>query len=131
MKTILVDHNIEGQAVLLSGTFNTEGWSELFPVRFVTFRDIGLSYDSNDRTVWQFAQKNKMLLLTDNRNMKGGDSLEQTIREENSPTSFPVITIANTDRMNEREYREKCANRLAEILYDMENYKGTSRLFIP
>jgi hypothetical protein len=34
-----------------------------------------------------------MLLLTDNRNMVGVDSLEQTIREENQSAAFPVVTI--------------------------------------
>jgi len=59
-----------------------------------------------------------MLLFTDNRNMKSEDSLEQTIREEITAASLPVLTIGNTDRMTERKYREKCANRLAEIIYD-------------
>jgi hypothetical protein len=34
-----------------------------------------------------------MILLTGNRNLKDPDSLEQTIREENTPFSLPVITI--------------------------------------
>ncbi|MDM8525555.1 hypothetical protein QUF80_19470 [Desulfococcaceae bacterium HSG8] len=63
--------------------------------------------------------------------MKGKDSLEQTIRDETTSASLPVLTIGNTGRMTERNYREKCANRLAEIIYDIEQYKGVSRLFIP
>ncbi|NJN97739.1 MAG: ACP S-malonyltransferase [Anaerolineales bacterium] len=128
---ILVDHNIEGYAVILSGAFDTMGWSELFPVHFVTFREIGLLPDSNDRIVWRFAQAHQMMLLTDNRNMKGLDSLEQTLQEENTLTSLPVLTVGNIARMVEREYRERCVTRLAEIIENLENYLGASRLFIP
>lgn len=131
MTVILADCNMEGQAILLSGMFNSGRWSELFPIRFITFREAGLPFDSSDRTVWRFAQDNQMLLLTDNRNMKGTDSLEQTLSEENTLTSLPVLTIGNTARLAEREYREKCAIRLAEIIYDLEKYKGTRRLLIP
>lgn len=131
MITLLVDHNIEGQAVMLSGTFNSEGWTELFPVRFVTFEEVGLSVDSNDRVVWRFAQKHRMLLLTDNRNMRKEDSLEQTLREENTATSLPVLTIGNVNRVVEREYRQRCPTRLAEIIFELEKYRGASRLFIP
>lgn len=131
MITILVDHNIEGQAVLLLGTYDADGWSELFPIRLITFRDAGLSFDSSDREVWRFAQSNEMLLLTDNRNMNKKDSLELTIRHESNATSLPVLTISNTDRMTEREYRQRCATRLAEIINDLDNYKGAARLFIP
>ena len=72
-----------------------------------------------------------MLLLTANRNMIGEDSLQQTIRDENRPESNPVITIANVNRVRERNYREECATRLAEICSDVESYLGTGRLFIP
>lgn len=131
MTTILIDRNIEGQAFLLLGTFNAEGWSELFPVRFVTLKDAGLLPDTSDRVIWHFTQNNNMLFLTDNRNMKGLDSLELTLREDNTPSSLPILTIGNTNRMTERQYRERCATRLAEIIYDLEKYRGACRLFIP
>ena len=69
--TILVDHNLRGQALLLWGTLAAEGWLALLPLRLVTFEDVGLPVNSSDRTVWQFAQTNRMLLLTGNRSMKG------------------------------------------------------------
>lgn len=59
---------------------------------------MNLSIDSNDRAVWRLAQANKMILLTANRSMKGEDSLEQVIREENQADSLPVITIGDADR---------------------------------
>ncbi len=128
---ILVDHNIEGQAVLLWGTLVAEGWLKLAEIESVKFTDIGLPFKSSDRTVWRFAQANGMVLLTDNRNMKGKDSLEQTIREENTQNSLPVITIGNTDRLDEKVYREQCVSRLIDFALDLNNYLGTGRVFIP
>ena len=92
---------------------------------------MALAIDSNDRLVWQLAQANQMILLTANRSMKGEDSLERVMREENTPESFPVVTIANIDRLTESEYRERCVTRLVEITLYIENYLGTRRIFIP
>jgi hypothetical protein len=131
MTTILVDHNMEGDAALLWGTIAGDGWLEIVPMRIVTFADVNLPVDSSDRVVWGFAQEHRMLLLTDNRNMKGDDSLEQTIREGVTADSLPIITIGSLDRIDESEYRQLCANRLVEIVVDLDCYLGYSRLFIP
>lgn len=131
MTTVLVDHNMEGQAVLLWGALAAEGWLELVHPRLATFAEVGLSLDSSDRMVWRFAQAQRMLLLTDNRSMKGVDSLEQTIREESTPSTLPVLTIGNVGRLDEREYREHCARRLVEVVLDLEYYLGAGRVFIP
>jgi hypothetical protein len=91
-----------------------------------------LSVASDDRVVWRFAQANQMILITANRRMKGKNSLEQVLREENASTSFPVITLGDADRfLQDSEYREDCVNRLAEIALYIENYSGVGRLFIP
>ncbi|NCC36524.1 MAG: ACP S-malonyltransferase [Chloroflexia bacterium] len=129
--TILADHNIEGQALLLWGTLGAAGWLELVPLRLVRFVEVGLPYTSTDRVVWLFVQTHEMYLLTDNRNMEGHDSLEQTIRDENTERSLPVLTIGRVDRMTERTYREACAARLLDIILYPEDHVGTGRLFIP
>ena len=87
--------------------------------------------NSSDRLVWQFAQTNRMLLLTANRNAKSKDSPEQVMREENTPTSLPIITIGDPDRVSEYDYRESCTERLVEIVIDIQDYLGVGRLFIP
>jgi len=99
VNTILVDHDIEGQVLLLWGALAAEGWLEICPLRLVTFVQVGLPVNSSDRTVWRFAQAQGMILLTHNRNMKGEDSLERTIREENAPTSLPVLTIGRVEHV--------------------------------
>lgn len=128
---ILVDHNLKGYIVLLRGTLAVDGWLDWLSIEFVTLEEAGLAVDTSDRIIWRFAQSNHMLLLTANRNAKGKDSLEQTIQEEGLLASLPVLTIASFDRLVEREYREQCCARLADIVLYLENYLGVSRLFIP
>ena len=128
----LVDHNLEGHALILAGSVSNLGWLDVLPIRFITFQEIELSVASSDRVVWQVAQANQMILLTANRSMKGEDSLEQVIREENSSNSLPVITIGDADRLlTDLNYRNRCVDRLIEILFDIDDYKGSRRLFIP
>ena len=131
MIAVLVDHNIEGQAIALWRILSAGGWLELLQLRLVTFAIAGLSPDSTDREVWHFAQEHGMVLLTSNRRMKEADALEQTIREENTVTALPVLTIGNVQRMTEKLYRERCAARLLEIALDLESYVGAGRIFIP
>jgi hypothetical protein len=129
--TVLVDRDVEGQAALLWAMLASEGWLDLVPMRFVTLIEVGLAVDSPDRVVWQFAQAHTMLLLTNNRNAKGEDSLGQTIRDEGTPESLPVLTIATRGRIVEREYRQRCAERLVEIVLDLERNLGVGRIYIP
>ncbi|MFN8491668.1 MAG: hypothetical protein U0350_28980 [Caldilineaceae bacterium] len=128
---ILINDNIDGYVTRLWDTLQVEGWLDLYPITMVMFADVGLPEDSDDRTVWRFAQAHQMLLLTANRNMDGADSLEQTLREENKADSLPVLTITNAARLQERIYREECAERLLEILLDIDNLLGAARLYIP
>lgn len=128
----LIDHNLGGHAEILLGNIASQGWLELLPIRFVTFKEMNLSIDSNDRVVWRIAQANQMILLTANRSMKDEDSLEQVLREENTVDSLPVITIGDAERfLTDRAYRNRCVDRILEILLDIENSMGVGRLFVP
>lgn len=128
----LVDHNLEGHTLLLSGNIASLGWLDLLPIRFVTFEEIELAVASDDRVVWRFAQTNQMVLLTANRSMKGKNSLEQVMREENTSTSLPVVIIGDADRiLSDPAYRNRCVDRLIEIVFDIDDYRGAMRLFIP
>ena len=42
MATILIDHNIEGQAMMLWRMLRKDGWSELVPLEFVILTEAGL-----------------------------------------------------------------------------------------
>ena len=128
---VLLDHHLKKQGILLWATMGSEGWLKLLDIPMLTFEDVGLPIDSRDRDVWRFAQEKQLILLTGNRNKDGSDSLEQTIRNENTPDSLPVVTIGITDRLEERAYREQCAERLVEIVLNIENYLGVGRIYIP
>jgi hypothetical protein len=129
--TILADRNIERQAETLWGVLASQGWLRMVSIQVVTFAGLGLPVNASDRLVWRFAQEREMRLLTDNRNRKGTDSLEQTIGDESTPQSLPVITVGSIDRLTEPDYRARCAERLVEIALYLENYRGTGRIFIP
>jgi hypothetical protein len=128
---VLLDHHLKKQGILLWATIGSEGWLKLLDIPMLTFEDVGLPIDSRDRAVWRFAQEKHLILLTGNRNKDGSDSLEQTIRNENTPDSLPVVTVGITDRLEERAYREQCAERLVEIVLNIENYLGVGRIYIP
>lgn len=64
--------------------------------------------------------------------MKGKNSLEQVMREENTLASLPVVTIGDADRvLTDPDYRNRCVDRLIEIVFDIDDYRGAIRLFIP
>ena len=128
---ILIDVNLEGDAELLFAVLVKEGWAELLDLAFVYFPEAALPADSDDTTVWRYAQTNGMLLLTNNRNDEDETSLTATIRRENAAASLPVLTVANLSRLKEFAYRRAVAERIAEILFYLEDYLGTGRLFIP
>ena len=128
----LIDYKLQKYAAILLGKIANDGWPDLIPIRFTFFNELDLPTDSNDRLVWQLSQKNRMILMTANRNMKGEDSLEQVLREDNTSDSLPVITIANLDRFSkEASYRSRCADSIVEIVLNIENYMGSGRIFIP
>ncbi|MFM6755171.1 MAG: ACP S-malonyltransferase [Dolichospermum sp.] len=128
----LIDHNLKGHALVFFGAIATQGWLDIVPIQFVMFAEMDLSINSDDRTVWRLAQENQMILLTANRSMKGKDSLEQVMREENTSESLPVITVSNADRLlNDSEYRGRCIESLVEIVLDIHTYRGARRIFIP
>lgn len=132
MIILLADQNLEGHARLLMATLSDLGWTNLLDLRLATFAEIELAGDSPDRDVWRRAQDLNMLLLTDNRNNDGPDSLEQTLLDERSNASLPVLTVGSADRLRkDQAYREACAARVAEIAIDLERYLGISRIYIP
>ena len=128
----LIDHNLKGHALVFFGEIASQGWLNIVPVQFVTFDQVSLSIESDDRVVWRLVQEKQMILLTANRSMKGKDSLEQVMREENTSESLPVITVSNADRLlNDSEYRGRCVESLIEIVLDIDTYLGARRIFIP
>lgn len=134
MQIILSDHNCERQAEDIFNVLRYDGdWLKLVPLKLQWFRDVGLSERASDEIVWQFCQKNGYILLTGNRSTKDGKkSLELTVRRLVTSDSLPVLTIGNLKRIRaDPLYRKQCAQRMAEIVDELERYRGTMRLYLP
>lgn len=131
MKTLL-DHNLEGHRVFLHSSLEQGGWLDLIDIPMLTFADVSLPVDTSDREIWRYVQKHQLLLLTANRNDDGADSLERAIQDENTPTSLPVLTIGDADRVRtDRLYCQQCAKKIVDVITRLENHLGVGRIFIP
>lgn len=131
MKTLL-DHNLGRHRIFLYSSMKKDGWLDLIDVPMLTFADIGMSRETSDREIWHYAQKHQLILLTANRNGKDKDSLTQTIRDENSPTSLPVLTVGDADRILEDSiYCQRCMEKIIDVVMNIENYLGAGRIYIP
>lgn len=129
MIKVLLDNDVAGFQQLLAGAVESIGWGEL--IEFMALGEVGLERNTPDREVWRWCQRNRYLLLTANRNQKDPDSLQLTIREENTPDSLPVITISSQQRLHNAAYREACVDRLLTIVLELIDHLGTGRLYIP
>jgi Domain of unknown function (DUF5615) len=118
------------RVIWLSATWR-EFWIEL-GLSVQDFKAVGLPLDATDPTVWRTCQREQLVLITGNRNMRGPDSLEAVIRSENQPDSLPVITIANANRvLQDRLYAEEVAERLLEKLIAIDDFRGAGRIYVP
>ena len=45
----LIDHNLRGHSLVFFGAIASQNWLDIVPIRFVTFSEVNLSVDSNDR----------------------------------------------------------------------------------
>src|SRR4051794_20828269 len=109
MKGLLADVSILGQYEVLHALFSNqplvEFWDHL-GCEMLTFRHLGLANTSSDLVVWQACQTERLVLLTSNRNEKGKESLEWTLKKFNLPDSLPVLTLTNAPRfLMEPSYR--------------------------
>jgi hypothetical protein len=106
-------------------------WTEL-AVRVESFASLGVSANTPDATLWQLCQTQQIILITGNRNEEGPASLEATIQASNTPTSLPVLTISEPQRiLSSRAYARRVVERLLEYLIDVENLRGTGRFYLP
>lgn len=135
MTQLLVDVNIEGHAKRLMARMKADYWREFWDhlkITLLRFRDIGLSHDAADSEVFQFCQLHAFYLLTDNRNEDHVDSLEATIRQQNTPSHLPVFTISDPDRMfRGNDYLERVVESLYDYLLRADTLAGVGRIYLP
>jgi len=135
MPGIMADHNIEGHFEVLLRIVRAAPWQELWDelhVEIASFASLGLSADASDAVLWRACQTQDIMLITANRNKDGFDSLEATIATQNEPHHLPVLTVANADQiLTDREYAVRVVTQLLEFLFDLDNIRGTGRLYLP
>jgi hypothetical protein len=135
MAGILADVDIEGHVAILLRLLHREPWRELWlamDVPAYDFQRLGLPREAPDAAVWRLCQAQDIVLVTGNRNAEEPDSLEVTIRAENHARCLPVLTLADPKAvLADRWYAERVASRLLDVFYDLENLRGTGRLFLP
>lgn len=135
MVSILIDANLDGHGNLLDMRLRTDTWRELrdhLDLHFLHLDNVGLDRAANDDIVWRHCQQRGYFLLTANRNRRGDDSLEVTIRREGTAQSLPVFTFADADRIFQSvTYLDQVVVSLLEYLQDEANCRGAGRLFLP
>jgi hypothetical protein len=135
MPGLLADVHAVAHLELILRVCRSPAWREIWEALQTdtfTFADVGLPDDTTDADLWRFCQQHEMLLVTGNRNDEGSQSLEATIRQFNTPQSLPVLTIANMRWFRyDRKYIESAAERLLEILLELDRFRGTGRLYLP
>jgi len=131
----MADANIQGQVDKLAKRMQLKDWIDFWnylQLCFLTFADIGLEPADSDAVVWKRCQERQIFLLTSNRSGRDPDSLEATIRSQNTPQSLPVFTIADSDRISrDSSYCEEVVEALFEYLLNADNIRGTGRLYLP
>ncbi|MCI0465079.1 MAG: hypothetical protein L0Z62_49795 [Gemmataceae bacterium] len=135
MKGILGDINVQGHMELLRQSWESAAWQDVWArlaLPLHTFAELGLPADESDAVVWRYCQQHQLVLLTANRNDDGPDSLESAIRDGNTPTSLPVFTMADADRVRHSSaYAEQVAVKLLEYFLDIDKLRGTGRMYVP
>ena len=135
MARLLADNDAVGYVEALVHEMKSPKWVDFWTMLGLTlvyFRDVGLAPASSDRTIWLTCQAEQLLLITNNRNQDGPDSLETTIRELNGPDSLPVFTISHLDTFRtSRTYVERMVDSLYVYLMGIDELRGTGRLYLP
>jgi hypothetical protein len=132
---VLGDANIQGHVARLATLMQADPWIDYWnylDLRCLMFADVGLDPADSDAVVWERCQQLRIFLLTNNRNDDGPDSLASTIRARNTPTSLPVFTIGDADRiLSGHDYANQVIDRLIRYLLEIDNIAGTGRLYLP
>lgn len=87
--------------------------------------------NASDQDVWRACQHAAVVLITGNP-VGGEHSLTEAIARLGDERSLPVVTIANRRRAErDRDYAERCAFALLDLIDRIESLRGTGRLFVP
>lgn len=135
MRGILADNNVVGQVARIAQLMQSAPWADFWRqlgLAFFRFEDIGLAIDASDVEIWKFCQANELILVTDNRNDDSPDSFAAAIRDLNTPSSLPVLTISALKKFrSDRDYQERVIVSIYDYLLRLDEIRGSGRLFLP
>ena len=137
MQGLLADVNVQGHLPYLHHLLEALGlWTVLMELnlRLVTFRDLQLPRDLDDRLLWNHCQHDGWVLFTENRNHDGPDSLQATLMDSWRTGDLPVSTLSNKGRFeHDRQYANRLATDVAELLFGItqEQYLDRPRILVP
>lgn len=136
MRGLLADVNVQGHIGYLERLIQHLRLAELLDgIQFATFPDLGLSRHLDDRTLWEFCQREGWVLFTENRNRDEVDSLQETIVDSWQMGDLPVLTLANKSAFEtSRRYADRVAHDVADVLFGIKHegrHRDQPRLFIP
>jgi hypothetical protein len=134
---LLADVNVQGHLLYLHHLLEALGlWTVLgeLNLRLVTFRDLQLAPDLDDRSLWNRCQQDGWVLFTENRNHDAPDSLHATLTDSWQMGYLPVVTLSNKGRFEyDRAYAERVATDVADLLFGIANeqYRDQPRIYVP
>lgn len=131
----MADHDVEGHLRVIRRVLLSAEWKEIcdaLALQVESFETVRIPYETSDSELWRICQQNEIVLITGNRNLDGRDSLENTIRELSTESTLPVLTLSEPKRIfRDHKYLEAVVESLLEFLFDLDNYRGTGRLYLP
>jgi hypothetical protein len=136
LKGLLMDVHVERHTRYLIRLLQKDDvWKEIWDglhCQLLTLGDCGLDLSAPDVLIWDCCQREQFVLVTANRNSAGPDSLGETIKNRNVPTSLPVLTLANLRRIQgDPSYAWRTSIMLLQYLEDIEDVRGAGRLYVP
>jgi len=137
MRGLLADVNVGGHLPSLRRLLNELGLLAILnelSVEFATFPEVQVLPNIDDRSLWARCQELGWVLLTENRNDDGPDSLERTLADSWRVGDLPVITLGNKTRFErDRHYALRAAADVAELLFGIAagEYCDRPRTYVP
>jgi hypothetical protein len=137
MQGLLADINVQGHLSYLRRLLEALDLWFIFAelkLKLMTFPELKLPQNLDDRSLWNHCQQDGWVLFTDNRNHEGPNSLEATLRDSWRIGHFPVLTLSNKSKFrHNREYAEQVAIDVAELLFGISQgeYRNQPRIWVP
>jgi hypothetical protein len=138
MRGLLADVKVQGHLPYLRHLLEA---LDLWPVlvelnlRLVTFPDLQLPRDLDDRRLWIRCQQDGWVLFTENRNDDGPDSLHATLADSWQTGCLPVLTLSDKGKFeHDRAYADRVATDVADLLFGIaqeEPYRAQPRIWVP